>query len=118
MGAKSSRRYGNQASEEQLPLSSIRVLFRAPDALTLWGIPYEMRPGQSPRHLLDAYRTWVAPRPGHYGSNQIKLGWIYLGEPGWFGSMSRARRAEVDAFLSKHKDDIPQGPYEWTRLSA
>jgi len=112
------RRHGDQASSEELPLSSIRVLFRAPDALTLWGIPYEMRPGQAPRDLWRAYNEWTPPRPGWYGSPQPKLGWIYLGEAGWFGSMRPERKAEVKAFLAKHKSDIPGNPYEWVQLSG
>jgi hypothetical protein len=112
------RTFGDQASEVELPLSSIRVLFRAPDALTLWGIPYEMRPGQSPRDLWRAYHEWTPPRPGWYGSNRPNLGWIYLGEPGWYGSTSPARVAEIKAFLTTHKEDIPDNPYEWSTLSS
>lgn len=103
----------------ETPLSSIKVLFMAPDTLTLWGIPYEMRPGQQPGDLFRAHRDYVPPKPGHYGSKRIDLSdWVYLGEPGWFGSMSAERRAEVEAFLASiPKDAKPHGPYEWTRLA-
>ena len=96
------RRYGRSASGGG-DLSTIRVLFRAPDTLALYGLPYEMRRdiGQAPRHLWKAGQT---------------KGWIWLGSPGWFGSMTAGRRREVEAFLSRHKDDIPGNPYEWVTL--
>lgn len=85
------------------PLSSIRVLYRAPDTLCLYGIPYKMRPGQSPRDIWG-YRD----HPEH--------GWIWLGSCGWFGDMSKERQAEVKAFLRAHHDEIPQWPFEWVPL--
>jgi hypothetical protein len=98
-------------------LSTIRVLWRQPDTLALWGIPYEMRPGQSPRDLWRARDAYVAPRPGHYGSKRVNLDdWIWLGQPGWFGSMSTERVTEVKAFIARHRADVPGNPYEWTTL--
>lgn len=50
-------------------LPTIRTLYRQPDTLSLWGIPYVMREGQTPRDI------WNAPRPdllaqaaGRYGA--------------------------------------------------
>jgi len=87
-------------------LRTIRVLFRAPDALTLWGIPYDLRPGQAPIHL------WKSEH------SSARRGWIYLGEPGWYGSLSRERIDQIKAFLAEHKDLVPGNPYEWTVLPA
>lgn len=78
-------------------LNSIVVLYRD-DNLGLWGIPYEMRRdvGQEPRHLARAGNT---------------KGWIYLGHPGWWGSIPRDDQARIKAFL---KDvDLPGHPHEW-----
>jgi hypothetical protein len=86
-----------------LPLQNIKILFRAPDTLALYGVPYEMRPGQQPGDLWRAGNT---------------KGWIWLGSPGWWGNMSPDDQAEVQAFLSKHHDAIPGNPYEWDRLNV
>jgi len=101
--------------EHVQPLSSILVLYRDGN-LQLWGIPYKMRPGQSPRDLQRAYEEWTQPRYGHYGAPRIKLDWIWLGSPGWWGSMTPERRAEVEAFLAEHRDEIPMGFYEFSEL--
>ncbi len=84
-------------------LDSIKVLFRRDDSLELFGVPYLMRPGQSPRDIFRA------------GNTRGK--WIWLGGPGWWGSMSKPEQALVKAFLVKHKDDVPTGPNEWSVLS-
>jgi hypothetical protein len=84
----------------RLPLDTIKVLFRQPDALALWGIPYDMRPSQSPKDLHAKYRK----------------DWIFLGYPGWFGSLSQDDIREIKAFLAQHRGNIPENPYEWTRL--
>lgn len=87
--------------------------------MSLWGIPYDMRPGQQPGDLRRAHRDYVPPPPGWYGSKQIDLSdWVWLGSPGWYGSMSREEQAEVKAFLDRlPKDAIPAWPEEWTKLS-
>lgn len=98
---------------------TVKVLYRLPDTLTLIGIPYQMRPGQSPRRLREAHHNFVPAAPGHYGPKQIDLSdWVYLGEPGWFGTMPKARQAEVIAFCEKHPDLIPKGPDEWIDIAA
>ncbi len=96
-------------------LKSIVVLWRQPDLLTLWGIPYDMRPGQQPYDLWKAWRDYVPPLPGWYGSKRICLDdWVYLGEPGWWGTLTREDQKLIEEFLAKHKDDIPHGPCEWS----
>lgn len=88
-----------------MKLRSIKILFRAPDTMTLWGIPYRMRDdvGQEPRHLFKAGNT---------------KNWVYLGGPGWYGSMSRSDQRRVKAFLRplERKGLVPDGPYEWTEI--
>lgn len=98
--------------------ASIKVLYRAPQTMALWGIPYEMRPGQQPRHLAEAGDSYVAPPPGYYGSKQVDLSdWVYLGSPGWYsGPGEEAHLAQ--AFLdSLDPNVIPRGPYEWLSLA-
>lgn len=100
-------------------LQTIKVLWRQPDTLTLWGIPYRMREdvGQQPYDLWKAHRDYVLPKPGWYGSKQIDLSdWIYLGEPGWYGNLSKEDQAAIEQFLAKH--DVPGGPCEWSDISG
>lgn len=84
-------------------LRSIRVLYRQDDTLALWGIPYDMRPGQGPKDILPRFRDH----------------WIWLGSPGWWGSYSRVDQRLLKAYLraAGAQDAIPQNPHEWSRLS-
>ena len=103
-------------------LATIQVLFRQPDTLSLWGIPYQMRPGQSPkdiwqgRTISDTLKT----AQGWYGAMLPDPGpgkdWIWLGCPGWWGTMDAEKQAAVTAFLAQHKDAIPGGPNEFCNL--
>lgn len=89
-----------------MPLSTIRVLWRQPNgSMSLWGIPYPMRPGQAPR---DLYERFDGPAPD----------WIWLGSPGWWGAMTRERIEEVKAFLAPLREQglIPTGPGEWADI--
>ena len=102
-------------------LASIRVLWRQPDTLCLWGIPYDMRAdvGQTPNHLWRAREAHVPPKPGHIGSKQVDLSdWIWLGSPGWWGNKSRADIDAIKAWLalSHVKQAIPSGPCEWSYI--
>jgi hypothetical protein len=81
-------------------LASIQVLYRQPDTLALWGVPYRMRRGQQPHDIPQQYRR----------------DWIWLGQPGWWGSMSRDWQADVKRWLARHKSDLPQGPNEWSEV--
>lgn len=104
-------------------MTTIRVLWRRPDTLTLYGIPYSMRPGQSPRDLYEGRRSadTIARAQGYHGATMRSPGpldgWIYLGEPGWYGNRTEAQRREIDRFLScLSRDEIPSGPSEWIDL--
>jgi hypothetical protein len=101
MMSKQATKPGKQVADGPLPLNTIKILFRAPDTLALYGVPYEMRPGQQPGDL------WRAGR---------KEGWIWLGSPGWWGHLSHENQAAIKAFLAKHSDIIPNNPYEWDRI--
>jgi len=88
----------------------IQVLWRQPDTMALYGIPYDMRPGQAPRDLLaknpDGSTNWSLAPPS----------WVFLGAPGWWGNMSADRQADVQTFLNLVSDCVPQGPGEWARI--
>lgn len=81
-------------------LWTIVILYRQPDTMSLYGIPYGMRAdvGQQPRDL---------DRP------ERRDGWIWLGTPGWWGSMSPGRQRAVQAYLEPLQGIIPTGPAEW-----
>lgn len=98
-------------------LGVVKVLYRDRD-LALWGIPYLMRPGQSPRDLKDAHDDWRPLPPGHYGGMKRPdlSDWIWLGSSGWFGSMTREQIQEVKTFLDENKELLPMNPYEWSEL--
>ena len=102
-------------------LAAIKVLWLQPDHLSLWGIPYRMRDdvGQTPNHLRRAYDEWVQPPYGTFGSKRVDLSdWIWLGSPGWWGNLSKADRAVIEAWLAQPhvKASIPQGPGEWSYI--
>ncbi len=100
-----------------MDLSTIKVLWRQPGTMALWGLPYDMRPGQTPYDLWKAHRDYEPPPPGWYGSKQISLAdWVYLGSPGWHGAIPQDEQVAIQAFLEAHKDDVPHGPCEWTRI--
>ncbi len=94
-----------EISEERL--SEIKIIFCAPYTLGLYGIPYEMRRdvAQEPRHLWRFERT---------------EGWIWLGTPGWYGSMTAETIERVKRYLDERRalDQIPRNPYEWCRVAA
>ena len=96
-------------------LQTVKILYRAPDSLALWGIPYSMRPGQAPRDLQRARDSYQAPRPGHYGSKPVDLSdWIFLGYPGSLGGLTAAETETIAAFLADK--EIPGNPYEWCEV--
>lgn len=112
-------------------LSAIRVLYRQPDTLALWGVPYDMRAdvGQQPRDIERARETrnerrwsdWIkyggSSRPEEQDPHE---GWVWLGQPGWWGPYSEGspERLAVEAYLAGlPAGAVPEGPCEWTRLS-
>lgn len=101
-------------------LAAIRVVFLTPNSLTLCGIPYEMREGQEPRHLWKAAKEHKPYRVGDYHAPCVDWtdGWVYLGEPGWFGAMTREEIVLAKAFIARLEADglMPGNAYEWSRL--
>lgn len=103
-------------------LATIKVIWRQPDTMALWGIPHAMRPGQQPYDLWRARQVWRAPDRGgplatefsHLWrtSPEPKADWVWLGAPGWWGSMTAAEQALVAAWLAR-QPDLPSGPCEW-----
>ncbi len=89
-----------------IDLSGIRVLWRRPDSLCLYGLPYDLRPGQSPYDLWRGRK----PTPGPCD------GWIWLGSPGWWGTLSCGDQEIIAAFLKTHAENVPGGPCEWSPL--
>ena len=97
-------------------LSSIRILYRQPDVLSLWGIPYNMRPGQTPRSILFPVfnREFLRYDMRPLG---VPSDWIWLGSCGWFGHYDEDEIKKVKDFLALHWNNIPDGPHEWCRLT-
>lgn len=100
-------------------LASIKVLWRQPDTLALWGIPYAMRAGQQP---YDLWRSTSYPATLAQGISGARIeapgprfDWVWLGSPGWWGSMTAAEQALVTAWLAGR--DLPDGPCEWTEVA-
>ncbi len=102
-----------EVSPEQL--ASIRVLYRDVHS-GLWGIPYAMRPGQSPT---DLYRGRTRPvMGGGHGQTEpahgALEGWIWLGNgSGWWGDLSAASIERIRTFLATMKPNVPGNAYEW-----
>lgn len=97
-------------------LAGIRVLWRQSDTMALYGIPYDMRPGQQPADLTRGSPTLP---PGTYGAKPRAPGprddWLYLGSPGWWGSLSRGDQSAIVAWLATLEPGIvPTGPNEWS----
>jgi hypothetical protein len=78
-------------------LRSIKTLYRKEHTLELWGIPQILAPGQHPRDLNRKH-------------------WVYLGSPGWWGSLSLAKRETIEEFLGQHKGRVPMNPEEFSEL--
>lgn len=86
-------------------LDKIVVLWRQPDLMALWGIPYAMREdcGQTPKHLWDARNRDIRRpvRSGVYHSKPVDLSdWIWLGQPGWWGSILPEEQNAIRVWLS------------------
>lgn len=105
-------------------LATIRVLWRRADTMELWGIPYDMRPGQSPRDLYMGRRIpdTLAQARGYHGATikepGVREDWIYLGAPGWWGHLTAEEQRTVEAFLAPLRalGLVPGGPYEWAPI--
>ena len=90
-------------------LSTIKVLYRDSNGV-LWGIPYFLRHGQSPRDLeAHPQRSWI-----YLGSTHVARGGQEKGRAvGWFGSSTGTDIRSIKDFLQKHADRIPLNPYEY-----
>lgn len=106
-------------------LGEIRVLWRRPDTMELWGIPYSMRPGQSPRDLYEGRRVNTSiPSIGRYESRSapgVREDWIYLGAPRWWGHLTTEDQRTISSWLDLvtvgRPRELPQGPGEWVDLA-
>lgn len=87
--------------------SAIRILFRAPDSLSLYGIPYEMRKdvGQEPRHLWNAAKRRVEQ---FTRSPDAPVGKDPMADWRWLDERSNENRAWLSALA-----DVPDNPCEW-----
>jgi len=112
-------------------LATVKVVFRSPEALSLWGIPYEMRPDQIPGTLWQnrmvedtsaVSRGWPGAKKSLPGPRED---WLYLGEPGgapgWFGRMSTTSR-ELNLmrdFVARLREtgNLPKKPWGWISIS-
>ena len=93
-----------------LDLERIEILWCQPDTLSLWGIPYGMRPWEGTSRAQQPRDLWEA--------GNVR-GWIWLGAPHWWGSMSSLRRTAIEKFLSRfEKGSLPGNPYEWTTVES
>ena len=83
-------------------LDRIVVLWRKPDCLSLYGIPYAMREGcgQTPKHLWDARDADYRRSPLDTTRRVTLDDWIWLGSPGWWGSMLPEERTAVEVWLA------------------
>lgn len=81
-------------------LATLKVLYRHPYNGGLYGLPYGMRPGQTPTDLLRANNT---------------KGWIWLGSQGWWGSLSKRDQKHISRWLESLAD-VPQSPGEWCQV--
>ncbi len=93
-----------------IELADIKLLFRAPDTLGLYGICYAMKTAeecggaaQSPKDL------WVA------NGRAAPEDWRWLGQPGWWGKHSVEQQEALVRWF-RRLVDIPTGPYEWCEV--
>jgi hypothetical protein len=85
-------------------LDNIIIIYSSYLNGVLYGIPYDMRPGQQPSDLERAQREYVAPPPGTYGSKRIDLDWVYL-DP---------TNQQMQDWLDQ-QPYLPSYPGEWVR---
>lgn len=84
-------------------LDKIVVLWRQPDTLALWGIPYAMRNEcqQTPYDLWRAAHEYRAPSTRAGQAKRVNLSdWIWLGSPGWWGGLLPEERTAIEVWLA------------------
>jgi hypothetical protein len=109
-----------------IDLAKIRVLYRKPLTLALYGIPYEMRPGQSPRDIergvQEARDHWYRLHPSAKMHSPFPTDftaeWIWLGSPGWWGEISAEDRTVIEPWIRGLGDLVPTFSGEWSMLPA
>jgi hypothetical protein len=85
-------------------LASIRVLTYFQGAFV--GIPYPMRDGQQPRDIDAKWRD-----------SESAGAWIWLGSPGWYGSMNAAEKEMAIAFVKRHGSDVQWHEWCWVDIA-
>jgi hypothetical protein len=106
-------------------LASIKILWREPDLMTLWGIPYGMREEvhQNPNDLMRGYYKRVdgfydamckATYPKAAYPKDPREDWIYLGSPGWFSHLSPEDIRLIEDWIKTV--EVPGYPGEWVKL--
>ena len=87
-------------------LGEIRVLYRRPDTMELYGIKYRMRQGcgQQPADIVD----------GNEG--RVPYEWMYLGSPGYFGHLGDVEQEEIRRKLEEWGELVPTHPNEWSEV--
>lgn len=92
---------------------------------TLWGIPYAMRPDQSPGDLWKAReRSREQARvmkPGCYGGSKVTNldDWVYLGSPGWWETRDLEAKRLAKQWLAGLEIagiELPRHSGEWVVL--
>ncbi len=105
-------------------LSVIKYLWRQSDTMALYGIPHELREGQSPNDLFRA--EWPGRmQPGQRArdvhprkpAREVPSDWVWLGTPGWYGNMTRDQVDAVKAYV-RGLADVPSGPGEWCAVEV
>lgn len=94
-------------------LSGIRVLWRAPNTLDLWGLPYDLRPGQTPYDLFKASKI-LHPTRGFLTSI---ADWVWLGQPGWWGHYDQNQQNAIKVFLEKHAGIVPRNALDYGMIT-
>lgn len=102
-------------------LDSIQVLYRDPDRGSLYGIPYEMREGQSPTdlwrgrtrqdplHMPPTYLGYTIPDPGP------REGWVWLPHTSYRAHLSEEEKCLLEEFMAEVGDWEPKTYFEWVR---
>lgn len=85
-------------------LTTILIIYRENDTMSLWGITERMRPNQQPADLLT--------------NRNARASWIWLGSPGYWGALTLRERTKREAFVKtwRQRGAVPESPNEWNYL--
>lgn len=101
-------------------LRGIRVIWRQPDTMSLWGIPHAMRAGQTPGNLWggrlvpDTIRRAQGWHGATLRSPGPREGWVWLGAPCWWGNLPESAQRAIEAY--RKLLDVPSNPGEWSEV--